>query len=97
MGRSCALRQAGSAAWVSDTRPRFPSPPSNARFVCDSRHNPLSPATSSFSAPVKRRPRVLFVDQPHEPQILFVLAHRLVIQTRAVQTQQFTLSPNAEI
>jgi len=50
-----------------------------------------------FSTPIERRPRVLLVQQPHEPEVLFVLTRRLVVQPGAIDAQQLALPPDAEV
>jgi hypothetical protein len=60
-------------------------------FVIDLITLRLKPGGHSPNA-VERRPRVLFVEQAHQLQVLFALRLRLVIKACARQTDQFTLS-----
>src|SRR6266567_4774028 len=46
---------------------------------------------------VKRRPRVLFIQQTHQQQIFLTFGYRLVVITGASQTQQLALCSNAQI
>jgi beta-xylosidase len=48
-------------------------------------------------ASVEWRPRVLFIQQSHQQQVLFAFAHWFVIQACAVDTQQLALPPNTEV
>ena len=48
-------------------------------------------------APVKRRPRVLFVQQTHQHKVFFAFARWLVIQARPVHAQQLALPPYADL
>ena len=50
-----------------------------------------------FSAPVERRPHILFVQQPHQHQVLFAFANRLVVETGPAHAQQLALPPHADL
>src|SRR5439155_7610521 len=82
-------------------------PPSTIERTCGISQSTL-PDTSDFislalqpgrhpPATVKRRSRVLFVEQSHQQQILFALAHRLIVEAGPVHAQQLALPPNAEL
>lgn len=47
--------------------------------------------------PVKRMFRVLFVDQPHQPQVLFVFPIRLVVKGRLGQGEKLALPRNGDL
>jgi hypothetical protein len=59
-------------------------------FVIDLLTLRLKPGRHSSNA-VERRPRVLFVEQAHQLQVLFTLRLRLIIKARARQTDKFAL------
>lgn len=60
-------------------------------FVIDLMTFRLKPGGHSPNA-VERRPRVLFIEQAHQLQVLFALRLRLIIKARTRQTNQRALS-----
>ncbi len=81
--------------WVDGFQPHPPHEPPHS-FPIDGCSDGVEPDRHP-AHPIERRPGVLLIDQSHQPPVLGVLRHRLVVPRRPGQPQQLALSSDAEL